>query len=92
MPPRAVVTVHRGWLALAFVIAFVATGVAHWPVPYSQVSLPNSLMGPGLIAVALAAVMARVYGRAIFLSGIIGFACAATGAVMATLWNRVFKN
>ena len=62
-PPTAT---HRRWLVAAFVISFCAVGIMHWPIPYADVSLPNSLIGAGLVLVVLAAVLARVKGHATF--------------------------
>ena len=50
------------WLLIAFLIAFIGVGFRYWQIPYSQVSLPDSLYGPGLVAVAVVALMARAFG------------------------------
>jgi hypothetical protein len=54
------------WLLIAFLIAFVGVGFRYWQLPYAQVSLPDSLYGPGLVAVAVVALMARGFGLARF--------------------------
>ena len=54
------------WLLIAFLVAFVGVGFRYWQLPYSQVSLPDSLYGPGLAAVAVVALMARAFGLARF--------------------------
>ncbi|HYM85642.1 MAG TPA: hypothetical protein VET30_02790 [Pseudoxanthomonas sp.] len=54
------------WLLLAFLIAFVGVGFRYWQMPYSQVSLPNSMYGPGLVAVGVVAMLARAFGLARF--------------------------
>lgn len=47
------------WLLLAFVAAFLLIGMPFWDIPYSQVSVPNSLVAPGLIGlVALTVILA----------------------------------
>jgi len=71
------------WLLIGFFIAFVAVGFAHWQLPYDKVSLPNSLCGPGLVAVGLIAMMLRAFGTGRFLT--IWWLIAATvpAAVMA---------
>ncbi len=71
------------WLLIGFFIAFVAVGFAHWQLPYDKVSLPNSLYGPGLVAVGLIAMMLRAFGTGRFLT--IWWLIAATvpAAVMA---------
>jgi hypothetical protein len=47
------------WLPLGFALGFLAVGVPYWLVPYSQVDLPNALVGPGLLVVAFAALVVR---------------------------------
>ena len=54
------------WLLIAFFIAFVGVGFRYWQLPYAQVSLPDSLYGPGLVAIAVVALMARAFGLARF--------------------------
>jgi prolipoprotein diacylglyceryltransferase len=41
------------WLKLAFVISFFAVGIPYWLVPYNQVNLPSTLLGPELFVVAI---------------------------------------
>lgn len=116
------------WIALAFVVALLATGSIFWTTPYAELSLPNSLLTWALALVVMAAVIARVPGRAgilvativvggavpaanaarvfvdvtrdptshnlwpieLFMSGTVGGACAAAGALAVSLWNRIF--
>lgn len=47
-------------LATAFTVAFFAVGWSYWFIPYQKVSLPDSLYGFGLLAVAASAVASRV--------------------------------
>ncbi|WP_162315023.1 hypothetical protein [Pseudoxanthomonas yeongjuensis] len=54
------------WLLIAFLIAFIGVGFRYWQIPYSEVSLPGSLYGPGLVAVGVVALMARAFGLARF--------------------------
>jgi hypothetical protein len=122
VPPPA--SVRKRWLVIAFAVAFFAVGAVLWPLPYSQMQLPNSLFGPALAVMVLAAFAARVFGRArfilatavvgsaapaaiaarvivdttndptshnlwpfeLFLGGLVGFACAALGALIAIRW------
>jgi hypothetical protein len=71
------------WLLIGFLIAFVAVGFAHWQLPYDQVSLPNSLYGPGLVAVGLIAMMLRAFGTGRFLTIWLLIAATVPTAVMA---------
>ncbi len=53
-----------GWLAAAFLSSFLAVGLPHWQIPYAQVSLPSTLLQPGLLLVVLAAFLLRSRGAA----------------------------
>ncbi len=54
------------WLLIAFAIALVGVGFGYWQLEYSQLSLPDSLYGPGLAAVFVVALMVRAFGLARF--------------------------
>jgi hypothetical protein len=54
------------WLLIAFLIAFVGVGFRYWQIAYTELSLPESLYGPGLVAVGVVAMMARAFGLARF--------------------------
>ena len=54
------------WLLIAFLIAFLGVGFRYWQLAYAQVSLPESLQGPGLVAVGVVAMLARAFGLARF--------------------------
>lgn len=70
------------WLLIAFLIAFVGVGFRYWQLPYAQVSLPDSLYGPGLVAVAVVALMARGFGLARFWKVWLLIAAAVPAAVL----------
>ena len=70
------------WLLIAFVIAFVGVGFRYWQIPYPQVSLPDSMYGPGLVAVAVVALMSRAFGRARFWKVWLLIAAAVPAAVL----------
>lgn len=54
------------WLLIAFLVAFVGVGFRYWQIAYPQAGLPESLYGPGLVAVGVVATMARAFGLARF--------------------------
>lgn len=70
------------WLVGALVAGFLAIGIPFWQVPYAKVSIPTTLMAPGLVAVALGAAVARFIGRSGFLATLVVVALAAPGVVM----------
>ena len=74
---------RHGWLAGAFLLAFLAVGSMHWTLPYSEVQLPNSLMRPALIGVLIAAVLARILGRTGFLITNLVIGASAPAAIAA---------
>ena len=54
------------WLLIAVLIAFVGVGFRYWQIATAQASMPESLYGPGLVAVGVVAMMARAFGLARF--------------------------
>ncbi|HET9048088.1 MAG TPA: hypothetical protein VFN29_03880 [Chiayiivirga sp.] len=44
-------------LRIAFVIAVLSVGLSFWTPAYAALSVPNSLVGPGLAVIALAAML-----------------------------------
>ncbi|HEX7802162.1 MAG TPA: hypothetical protein VF471_05345 [Pseudoxanthomonas sp.] len=73
------------WLLIAFLIAFVGVGFRYWQLPYPQVSLPDSLYGPGLVAIAVVALMARAFGLARFWKVWLLIAAAVPAAVLVRI-------
>jgi len=49
------------WLLPACVAAFFLSGIPFWDIPYSQVSVPNSLVAPGLIGLVALTVILTVF-------------------------------
>lgn len=72
-----------GWLLLGFAIALLGVGFPYWQLPYGQVSLPNSLFGPGLAAVLVVAMLLRAFGVAKFAVVWLLVAASVPVAVMA---------
>lgn len=73
------------WLLIAFLIAFVGVGFRYWQLPYVQVSLPDSLYGPGLVAIAVVALMARAFGLVRFWKVWLLIAAAVPAAVLVRI-------
>lgn len=46
-------------LGLACFAGFLAVGLDYWRMPYATLSLPNAILGFGLVVVAVAAALAR---------------------------------
>jgi hypothetical protein len=74
-----------GWLLIAFLIAFIGVGFRYWQTAYPQVSLPESLYGPGLVAVGVVAMMARAFGLARFWKAWLLIAASVPCAVLARI-------
>jgi hypothetical protein len=83
--------VHYWWIA-AFITGMVAVGVPYWQVPYRQVALPNTLMGPGLIAVVLAATALRASGAARVRHAVMVAGAAVPAAVLARVIVETMKD
>ena len=71
---------------------FLAIGVFYWPIPYSKVTLPNTLYGAGLGVVCLAAASARAFGKAHFLLAVLAAAAAVPAAVMTRVGVEVIRD
>jgi hypothetical protein len=71
-------------LAAAFAASFLAIGGLYWPVPYAQVSLPDTLLGPGLLVVGVAA-GAAVIARIGLLPALAVVGAAAPAAVLVRI-------
>jgi hypothetical protein len=54
---------HKYWWVPGFAAGFFTVGVPYWLVPYNTVSLPDAVMGVGLLVVIAAAALTRVYSR-----------------------------
>ena len=54
----------RHLLAAAFVTCVLVVGIGYWPMPYSQVNLPDALYGTGLWLVGGVALALRLAGVA----------------------------
>ena len=70
------------WLAIAFVAGFLAVGVPYWQIPYSKISLPDTLISANLLVVVLAAAAARAIGKCRFVPTLIVAGAAVPAAVM----------
>lgn len=73
------------WLLIAFLIAFVGVGFRYWQAAYPQASLPESIYGPGLIAVGVVAMLARAFGLARFWKVWLSMAASIPCAVLARI-------
>lgn len=51
------------WSIGASVAALFVLGSQYWRIPYSSADLPDSLLGYGLIGVAVCALVAQAFGR-----------------------------
>lgn len=50
------------WRRTAFLLSFLSAGIPYWLIPYREVSLPSTLIGPGLVIIVLAALLLRACG------------------------------
>lgn len=57
----------RVWWLIGFLVAFVGVGFPYWQLPHAQAGLPGALYGPGLVAVAVVAMMLHAFGTGRFL-------------------------
>ncbi len=67
-------------LLLALIICYLAMGIPYWKIPYSSVSLPDSLYDTGLWLVIAGAAAFRLYGLS-FLWAAVSFGLVAPTVV-----------
>jgi|LNFM01.1.fsa_nt_gb hypothetical protein len=51
----------RYWWQPAFVLALLLIGLPYWWIPYRQLNLPDALLGPGLVVLAVLALAVRAW-------------------------------
>ncbi|MCZ7556191.1 MAG: hypothetical protein M5R41_07310 [Bacteroidia bacterium] len=59
------------WRIAAFALSVLSSGLPYWVVPYSQVSLPTTLIAPGLLVAAFAAMLLVTLRKAFWLSSVL---------------------
>ncbi|HEX5132303.1 MAG TPA: hypothetical protein VFX92_07440 [Candidatus Krumholzibacteria bacterium] len=70
------------WLAAGLAVALLVVGIPYWRVPYSHVSLPDTLMGGELVVVALIAALVRRVGRCRVVPSLLAIGLAVPAAVV----------
>lgn len=71
------------WWAPAFCVAFLAAGISYWQIPYAKLSLPDSLIGIGLLLVSIVAALTRAFAKSRLLSVIFVVGAAVPCALFA---------
>lgn len=74
---------RKYWWQPGFAVAFLATGVPYWLIPYNKLSLPDAVIGAGLIVVVAAAAAARVYSGKPFMRVVTVMGLTVPAAVVA---------
>jgi hypothetical protein len=67
---------------IGFSAGLIAIGASYWRIPYSQLNLPDALLGPSLFVVVAAAAMSRAIGSASFRKSVAIVGAAIPVAVM----------
>ena len=73
------------WLWIGFAIALIGVGFKYWQLPQAQAELPGSMLGPGLVAVGVVAMLLRGFGTGRFVRIWLPIATAAPLAVLIRL-------
>jgi hypothetical protein len=83
--------INNHGLSIAFVASFLAVGVPYWLIPYNKISLPNTLITPGLLVVGFLALMLCLFRVDRFwkVIGIIGSSvpAAVLARVLVEIWE-----
>lgn len=56
------------WRWIGFAIALIGVGFTYWQLPYANLELPHALLGPGLVAVGVVAMLMRAFGTGRFMN------------------------
>lgn len=54
------------WKWIGFAIALIGVGFEYWQMPGDMIALPDALLGPGLAAVGVVALLLRAFGTGRF--------------------------
>jgi hypothetical protein len=73
------------WVLAGFTAGVVATGLPYWTIPYSQVSLPNTLVQNCLLPIALVAVLLPLVSGLGIVRSAMAVGIAVPGAVFARM-------
>lgn len=83
---------RQHWWKPGYTLAFFTVGVPYWMIPYNKVSLPQALLGPGLVVVLAAALLARAYSGQSLLRVTAVMAAAVPSAVMVRVLVEVLRD
>jgi hypothetical protein len=73
----------RRWVVSAgFGVSLAVVGIPYWMIPYREVSLPDTLLGPALLSVVAAGAAARALQAASWRKAVAIIGAAAPAAVM----------
>lgn len=75
--------VRNPYLLGAFVLGFLFVGIPFWIIPYSRVTVPNDLLGIGMVVVFMLALLLRLSGSARFMATLNTMAMTMPAALMA---------
>ena len=79
-------TKHRAiWVLAGFAAGVLATGLPYWTIPYSQVSLPNTLFQNCLLSIAVVAVLLPLISGLGIVRSAMAVGIAVPGAVFARM-------
>ena len=77
---------------VAFLAGTVLAGLQHWRLPYRQAELPMSVMGPGLIALALIAAVLVAARLATTRQAMIAMLACLPAAILARVVADVWQD
>lgn len=77
---------------LAFLSCTLVVGLPYWAIPYTQVSLPGSLLALRLLVVPIAAFVLRLPLRSSFLAALAAPGLAVPAAVLARVGWEIARD
>lgn len=75
--------IRNPYLFGAFVLGFLFVGIPFWMIPYSKVTVPNDLLGIGMMVVFMLALLLRLSDSARFLATLNTMAMTMPAVLMA---------
>lgn len=81
---------EHGWIIGGLLLCLLVIGVPYWLMPYNDVTLPTAILGPGLLAIAILALVLRsmkkmTFWRIVIISG----AVVPAAVFLRVIWEVI---
>lgn len=79
-------------LSLAFLTTFLTVGIPYWHIPYSQLSLPTSIYGFGLLLIFIMPIILRCASHASLSQSIMIVGCSVPAMALVRVTMDLFQD